>query len=179
MTDNLVSEIENTENLLIGSDQANKDAEILRDKDHHRKIFEEWLSKDVDQEKGKTTLLMDLEKVEKIISYLKKTVKTPEANYTHYVKRKRFNIKIENTVESLFIMDKKDNNINYQVIPRERYFDVIYDLHCLQRGHAGVNKMEKQVKLRYYGITREIVMALVNFVHNARKLGWKLQTYSR
>ena len=30
-------------------------------------------------------------------------------------------------------------------------------MHCLQRGHAGVNKMDQQVKLRYYRITREIV----------------------
>ena len=58
--------------------------------------------------------------------------------------------------------DKKNGNL--KVVTRERFFDVLYDLHCLQRGHAGVNKTEQQVKLRYYGFTRDVIKGFAKVI---------------
>ena len=39
----------------------------------------------------------------------------------------------------------------------EQFYEIIYEIHSIKRGHQGVQKTFDQVQLRYYGITRDIV----------------------
>jgi hypothetical protein len=53
------------------------------------------------------------------------------------------------------------------VICSEEFFDKMYQLHCLDRGHAGMEKTEKDVNSKFAGITRAVVLVLFrSTVHN-------------
>ena len=39
----------------------------------------------------------------------------------------------------------------------EDFFVLLYDVHCIKRIHQGITKTFDQIKIRYHGITREVV----------------------
>lgn len=48
-------------------------------------------------------------------------------------------------------------NQNLPIALKEDFFDILYQIHSVQRGHCGVNKTDHQLKIRYYGIPRQVI----------------------
>ena len=58
---------------------------------------------------------------------------------------------IDNVVHRLI------ENTTRRVVYLEEFFEIIYEIHCVQRIHQGIQKTFDQIVLRYVGITREII----------------------
>ena len=76
------------------------------------------------------------------------------------MKSKKYNIIIENDKETL-CREKKDKNLPVAI--KEEFFEILYALHSIQRGHSGINKIEAQCKMRYFGIPRSVIVAFHKF----------------
>ena len=49
-----------------------------------------------------------------------------------------------------------------QVAVKEDFFEIMYNIHSVQRGHPGVNKLEDLIKDRYHNFPRRVI---TEFVH--------------
>ena len=86
-------------------------------------------------------------------------------NFKHYIKDKKYNLVVEGDKEVLYREEKvykKGDSKNLPVAIKEEFFDILYNLHSIQRGHCGVNKIEKQIKLRYQGFLKRLQIDLVD-----------------
>ncbi|CAF0762114.1 unnamed protein product [Brachionus calyciflorus] len=61
---------------------------------------------------------------------------------------------------------KRNNTMNLPVAVKEDYFKILYDIHSVQRGHIGINKMEHQLSIRYYGIPKIVIVQFIKFCPN-------------
>jgi hypothetical protein len=114
------------------------------------------LNKEFGDGKKEKSLVIDRNRHDKIAQYLKEQVKKPEANFKHFVKSKGFNLMIIDDKETLHKrhFDKKGNiDTNLPMAVKEDFFEISYSLHSVQRSHCGINKIQEQVKLRFYGIS--------------------------
>ena len=44
---------------------------------------------------------------------------------------------------------------------QEDFFDILYELHSVQRSHVFINKIAHQVQLRYHGLPRAFVSSFI------------------
>jgi hypothetical protein len=174
-------------------------AKVEREREHHRAKFNEWLNNDYKREllelnqkrkarKGiiqetnghSTCKIIDQEKADKIILYLKNIINSEspiyDSNFQSWVKNSNFNIQNIAGAEVLYKRQKekkqKENNNNrtrselnakenIPVAIKENFFDLIYSLHAIQKGHHGVLKTADAVNDRYCCIPRAVVNSFI------------------
>jgi hypothetical protein len=59
------------------------------------------------------------------------------------------------------IVKVKEHQLNLPVATKENAFEILWQIHSVQRGHCGVDKTEDLVKHRNYGIPKKIVSFFV------------------
>jgi hypothetical protein len=120
--------------------------------------------KDDDNDEKTTSLTISNEKREKIIETIRNPDTCSDANFKFWVNTKGFNI-VENNLFRTVLRGPKSNKqpINLQVCTKEEFFDSIYRIHSIERGHTGVNKSDALVKERYFGITRDVIRIFNRF----------------
>jgi hypothetical protein len=108
---------------------------------------------------GPTSKIMDSKRAQKIIDILKGRLPCPSPNFKYYIKKNKFNVQEINDQEVLHrTFSTKDlPNQNLPIALKEDFFDILYQIHSVQRGHCGVNKTDHQLKIRYYGIPRQVI----------------------
>ncbi|CAF0864030.1 unnamed protein product [Brachionus calyciflorus] len=141
--------------------------DIERDerKEHHRLIFEEWLTtyKSYPNQKS-TTKIINQERADKIVSYLINRELNPDPNSKFFVKQKGFNlVKIEDKEFLYRQKTEKSSNatINLPVAIKENFFDILFNVHWIQRGHIGVDKTFHQIKVRYDGMPKPVICEFI------------------
>ena len=142
------NDILNIENEHIGINQS---LIIEENKAAHQASFTKYINS-LSFEKS---YVVDREKHDTIIKYLKNTVEEPNAKFKSYVKRSCYNL-----VDEVLHKDVDGNNLPVAI--KEEFFNILYTLHCVQRGHCGINKLWHQLDLRYHGMPRKIVTEFVN-----------------
>lgn len=131
----------------MNSDQVFTEESIEQQKIHHRLIFDEWLNESYkDKPKSK---IIDRNRMTLYMNILKNRETNVEPSLKFYIKSQKFNIVTEDNVE---ILSRINKGINLPVAIKEEFFDIIYTVHSIQRGHVGIQKIHKQMGLRYYGM---------------------------
>ena len=120
-------------------------------------VIEESEKEKRSNNKKTTSKIIDLDRKNKIISVLKG--EKVEPSLKHYVKAQNFNIINEEETENLYKITK--NNINLPVAMKEDFFEILYSIHSIQRGHIGIMKTDNLIQSRYYGIPRKVVQKFV------------------
>ena len=138
-------------------------------KQHHQDLFENWLKdyynftdkENQSNNKKTTSKIIDSERRKKIISILKNEI--VDHNLKHYVKSQKFNIMKTDVDEFLYKeVSKKNGKQNLPVAIKENFFEILYEIHSIQRGHIGVMKTENLVQSRYYGFSRMVVQKFIS-----------------
>ena len=91
---------------------------------------------------------------------LKGDCKITDPNFKFYIKKNKFRIIKENGIEVL----RKENSDkeNVPVAIKEDFFDLLYQIHSVQRGHCGVLETSHQVNLRYVGMPRKFISKFIS-----------------
>ncbi|CAF0974050.1 unnamed protein product [Brachionus calyciflorus] len=140
------------------SDKLNDERKLA-----HKNAFEQFMKEQYDKEES-TSLIIDRKKYDMIVSYLTETVEKPDPCKKFHLKKQKFNIQIIDDQTKIYREFKKRNNtMNLPVAVKEDYFEILYDIHSVQRGHIGINKMEHQLSIRYYGIPRFVLAQFIKF----------------
>jgi transposase InsO family protein len=154
----IIEQTSTTNNIVIGDDEAAKLALMKERRDKHQQAFEDGFLLALNTKK--CFYIINLAKAQKITNYLKGNYgEKPDANFKHYIKEKKYRLIIDGDEEVLY-REEKTKGGELKTLPvaiKENFFDILYTIHSIQRGHCGVNKIEKQLKLRYHGIPRSIV----------------------
>ena len=109
----------------------------------HKNAFEQFIKEQYDKEDS-TSLIIDRKIYDIIVSYLAETIEKPDPCKKFHFKKQKFNIQIIEDQTKLYREFKKRNNTtNLPVAVKEDYFEILYDIHSVQRGHIGINKMEQ------------------------------------
>ena len=129
--------------------------------EEHRRLFNEWLNVDpVNKTEKRTSKIIDRKKALKIIQVLKGH-KCDDNNFKFFIKKNKYEIINENGREILTREIKE--NVSLPVGIKEDFFDILHDIHSVQRGHCGIIKTTNVVNLRYFGIPRRIVNKFIYF----------------
>lgn len=130
--------------------------EIEINKLKHKEVFEKFLN---DFYKADTTtFIINQEKHDEIVRYLKNEVSKPNPCFKHYVKKYKFSLQLDDNKVVLYRCKK---NINLPVAIKENFFDILYNIHSVRQGHVGINKVEHQLKLRYHDLKRRCVKEFI------------------
>ncbi|CAF0933687.1 unnamed protein product, partial [Brachionus calyciflorus] len=113
-------------------------------KEHHRTIFEDWLSSYKNEPKS-TTKIIDQDRADKIIRYLTNKETNQDPGFKFYVKQKGFNM-----------VQVEDKEVLYRAKTEKSS-----NLHSIQRGHIGVDKTFHQIKVRYEGLPKPVVSEFI------------------
>jgi len=124
--------------------------EIEKQKQFHRQKFEEFLKSS--KEKG-SSKIVDQKRSEMIIDVIKGKVEKVDPNLRFFIKKSKFNITTENGAD---VLSRQQGEKNLPVAIKENFFDILYTIHSVQRAHVGVIKIDKQIRLRYYGTLNSI-----------------------
>jgi hypothetical protein len=147
------------------TNDLDKQQAIEKEKQHHSELFNKWINLEYKNETS-TSKIITLEKSKKIITVLKtpndESVKD-DHNFKHYVKKSKFNIAMDGDKEIFSREVENENNevANLPVAIKENMFEILYQIHSIQRGHVGINKIENLVRQRYYGIPRTVVSKFI------------------
>jgi hypothetical protein len=177
--ENVESEVDgNVESEFAGNVVTVDDDEDVDDekRNKHKSLFEDWLK----QQTG--AYLITNERRDKIIQYLKNQFDAntkPIPTFKFYVKKNNYNIVIEpHGKETLYRTvverrNKEERPLNLPVATQETIFDILYELHCVQRGHSGQNLTFDMLKQRYYGISKDVVVKFVQYCPRfSRTIQW-------
>ena len=143
--------------------QTQVEHQIEQDKIQHRLAFEKLLDEDqkTDENCHSKSYMIDNEKARKITQYLNNDfapLEKPVPTFKFYVTSKQFNLQEEVLSR---IVKVKEHQLNLPVATKENAFEILWQIHSVQRGHCGVDKTEDLVKHRYYGLPRKIVSFFV------------------
>jgi hypothetical protein len=141
----------------VDLDKINKpdysDAKVV----HHKEQFDQWLLENY--EKTNTSFVLKKKDYDEIRDNLTGVTPITDAQKRYVFKQKKYSLNSDGA------LCREIDNIIKQVVYLEQFFDVIYELHCIQRIHQGIKKTFDQVILRYVGITREIVAQFRKFCY--------------
>jgi hypothetical protein len=148
--------------------------EIERQKIVHKTKFAEWLNSTRTATSKSTSKMLGRERAESIIRVLREIDK-PTANFKQFIKKNQYNIIIEDDTGNPIlhkVATRKNHTNNLPVALKENFFDILYSLHSVQRGHTGIGKTEEDVRIRYYGIPRAAITKFINFcpICNLKKI---------
>ncbi|CAF1137190.1 unnamed protein product [Brachionus calyciflorus] len=129
----------------------------------HKENFENFVKSIVEKEDN-NSILITREKYQQIVSYLDGTISNPDPAKKHYFRKQQYKLQEENGKTVLYRQfSKRENTVNLQVAVVDDFFEILYQLHSIQRGHIGINKIESQIAHRYYGIPRAIIATFIKF----------------
>jgi len=123
---------------------------------HHKSQFEAWLHENYD--KDSTSFVLNQKDYDEIKDVLKGVKTIHDANKRFAFKKKKYKL-IDNVVHRLVEGETK------QIVYLEQFFEIIYEIHCIQPNHLGIQKTFNQIALSYIGVTREIVSKFRQFCH--------------
>ena len=136
--------MENPE-LIVNSEISDRQKEV------HRQKFFENLNKEYNKENS-TSKIINQERSQLIMRIINKTEPKPDPNFKHYIKKNQYNIIINDGKDTLHkVCVNKNHTNNLPVAIKEDFFEILYSIHSIQRGHIGILKTEYELKLRYYG----------------------------
>jgi len=140
------------------SSSQQQNNEICKKKEHHKKLFYDEISR-INQAAAKrhetnahnTSSVIDRAKANEIIAYLTKPL-NEIINYNsskmHHIKKQGYNVQEIEGKEVLFRNGASENktktklNVNSDNLPvaiQEDYFEILFNIHCLQKAHCGQN----------------------------------------
>jgi flagellar basal body rod protein FlgG len=117
---------------------------IEQNKELHRAKFEEWLA----TKEKKTSKVLDLKGAEAILDVIQGRGTVVDSNFKTHVKNAHYNVTHEDGKE---VLRRNFKNQNLPVAIKENFFDILYSVHSVQRGHVGIRKIHQLVQLQYYG----------------------------
>ena len=146
------------QNIVLGVDINNINKPDLNDEKvlHHKTQFDNWLQENY--ETGNTSFVLKKQDYDLIKDVLCGVKTLKDHNKKYSFKKKKF-LLIDNVVHRLI------DNRAIRVAYLEEFFEIIYEVHCMQRIHQGIQKTFDQIVLRYVGITREIVTMFRQFCY--------------
>jgi len=164
ISSDLISQIENTEqqlqssNIILGVDlnKINKPDYSDLKVQNHKTQFEQWLLESYS--KTNTSYVLKKKEYDEIKDILSGATPLVDAQKKFVFKQKKY-ILVDN------IVHRQIDNKAKQVVYLEQFFEVIYEIHCMERLHQGIQKTFDQVILKYVGITREIVAQFRKFCY--------------
>lgn len=127
--------------------------EIERQKIVHKTNFDQWLAT-TQMDTKSTSKIVPRALADSIIRVLT-NIDKPTANFKQRIKKMKYNIILEDeTGNSILhkIHTTKNHTNNLPVAIKENFFDILYSLHSVQRGHTGICKTVEDIRIRYYGI---------------------------
>ena len=89
----------------------------------------------------------------------------------HNIKKQGYNVQEIEGKEVLFRIGASENktktklNVNSENLPvaiQEEYFDILFNIHCLQKAHCGQNRTADHVKQRYHNFAAKYINLFVN-----------------
>jgi hypothetical protein len=117
---------------------------------NHKNKFESWLNEHYEKD-GNTSFVLKRKDYDEIRDVLKGVRVLHDANKKFAFKKKAYFLNADNVVQ------RKVDGVAKQVVFLEQFFELIYELHAVERLHQGITKTFDQVQLKYVGITRKIV----------------------
>jgi hypothetical protein len=125
------------------------------------------VSEDQENEHHSTSSIISWEKAQLIKDcLLSKHNEKIDPQFKNWVATRRFNLIEENDEMKLYrnivVKTSKNKQVvfskeeNLPVAIKEDFFSILYALHCVQKGHVGMNKTHKHVKERYHHLPRII-----------------------
>ena len=125
-------------------------------KDEMKAAYKANFQKFLDSLNLETSYIVTRQKHDKIIQYLTNQVTKPEPKFKHYVfKQNEFSL-----VNG--ILHKKVDGVTLPLAIQDNFFDILYNLHNIQRGHCGIHKIWHQLILRYHGMPQIVITEFVN-----------------
>ena len=102
-------------------------------------------------------LYLGVSLVDHIICVIKGINKIESAQQRYRFRAKNWSIVNGKLYQTKVIEGDKNKKICLPVAWLEDFFVLLYDVHCIKRIHQGITKTFDQIKIRYHGITREVV----------------------
>ena len=115
---------------------------------NHKESFEKWLNSSY--EKTNTSFVLKYTDVVYIKEVLVGAKVIQDVNRRYTFKQKNYCLFEGRLARTI---DKLTKPVAYL----EQFYELIYEIHSIKRGHQGIQKTFDQICLRYYGITRETV----------------------
>jgi len=146
-------------------------------------------NKENEKKRHSTSSVIKRDKATEIMAYLKDEIEKPDASKKYSYKTvNKFNIVIIDGKEVLFRTatpsnknNKKKVDLNPENLPvaiYEDYFEILWNVHSIQKSHAGQNRTIDHVNNRFHNLPAKYVVAFIQLcpICNLKK---KQQTQAR